>query len=508
MTNRLIPLTLVLITAAAAAYAADWPEWGRDGSRNMTSPEKGLVDSFEPGKQKDDSENIDPATTKNVRWVAKLGSYAYGNPTVAKGKVFVGTNNEPPRDEKHEGDRGILACFSEADGKFLWQLVVPKLAAGSVSDFESTGLCSPATVEGARVYVITNRCEILCLDIDALTNGNDGPFKDEAQYFAGPGNPPVEPGPTDADILWRFDMRDELGVFPHNMTTGSVLIVGDRLFAATGNGVDWTHHHIPAPLAPALICLDKNTGKLIAQENSGISGRTFHANWSSPTLGNANGKPIVIFGAGDGWCYAFDPEPVKGSGDVPTLKEIWRYDCNPPEYRKNKYSSSKGPSEIVGTPVFHDNRVYVAIGQDPDHGSGVGMLHCIDATKTGDVTQSGKIWSYDKIDRTLSTAAIADGLLFIGDMSGIVHCLDAKTGAVHWTHDTRDAIWGAATTADGRVYVGNATGVFTILAAAKEKREIATIEFDAGISSSPVVANGTVFVATDKHLYAIGGPRK
>jgi outer membrane protein assembly factor BamB len=303
-------------------------------------------------------------------------------------------------------------------------------------------------------------------------------------------------------------MRDELGVIPHNMTTGSVLIVGDRLYAATGNGVDWTHHHIPAPLAPALICLDKKSGKPLAQENAGISGRTFHANWSSPTLGNVNGKPIVIFGAGDGFCYAFDPEPVKGSGDVATLKEIWRYDCNPPEYRKNKYSSSKGPSEIVATPVFHNNRVYVAIGQDPDHGSGVGMLHCIDATKTGDVTRSGKVWTYDKIDRTLSTAAIADGLLFIGDMAGLVHCLDADSGAVHWTHDTRDAIWGAPTTADGKVYVGNATGVFTILAASKEKKEIAVIEFDAGISSSPVVANGAVYVGTDRHLYAIGGPRK
>lgn len=496
------------LAAGAAAYAADWPQWGRDNSRNMASPETGLVDSFNAGQQKDDSEDIDAATTKNVRWVAKLGSYAYGNPTVAQGRIFVGTNNEPPRDEKHEGDRGILLCLDEATGNFLWQLVVPKLDAGSVSDFESTGLCSSATVEGDRVYVITNRCEILCLDINALKDGNDGPFTDEAHYFAGPGRPPIEPGPTDADILWRYDMRDELGVIPHNMTTGSVLIVGDRLFAVTGNGVDWTHHHIPAPLAPALICLDKNTGKLLAQENSGISGRTFHANWSSPALGHVNGRPIVIFGAGDGFCYAFDPEPVPRSGDVPTLKEVWRYDCNPPELRKNKYHSSKGPSEIVATPVFHDNRVYVAIGQDPDHGSGLGMLHCIDATKIGDITQSGKVWTYDKIDRTLSTAAIYDGLLFIGDMAGLVHCLDAGTGQVYWTHDTRDAIWGAPTTADGKVYVGNATGMFTILAASKEKKEISTAEFDAGISSSPVIANGTIYVATDRHLYAIGGETK
>ena len=56
-------------------------------------------------------------------WAAKLGSQTYGNPVVAGGRVYVGTNNGNPRDEKYEGDYGNLYCLDEKTGKLLWQLV-------------------------------------------------------------------------------------------------------------------------------------------------------------------------------------------------------------------------------------------------------------------------------------------------------------------------------------------------------------------------------------------------
>src|SRR5438093_254922 len=176
----------------AVAGAGDWPMWGRNGSRNMVSDEKGLPVSFDAGQSRSGSEEIDMATTKNVRWVAKLGSQTYGNPTVAGGKVFVGTNNEAPRNPKLTGDRGILMCLDEKTGKFLWQLAVPKLGTGKISDWEFLGLCSSPAVEGDRVYIVTNRCEVVRLDVNGMANGNDGPFKEEAQYLAGPGKPPGE----------------------------------------------------------------------------------------------------------------------------------------------------------------------------------------------------------------------------------------------------------------------------------------------------------------------------
>ena len=60
-------------------------------------------------------------------------------------------------------------------------------------------------------------------------------------------------------------MREELGVFPHNITNCGPLIFGDRVVCTTSNGVDWNHTNIPNPKAPALCMLDKNTGKLIVK---------------------------------------------------------------------------------------------------------------------------------------------------------------------------------------------------------------------------------------------------
>jgi len=465
--------------------------WGGSPSRNMVSSERGMPVSAEVGKAPAEGGTIDLATTKNVKWVAKLGSAAYGNPTVARGRVFVGTNNASPRVPKNTGDFGVLMCFDESNGKFLWQLAVPKLEAGKNSDWEFVGLCCSPTIDEDRVYIVTNRCEVLCLSATS----------------------------PHAQVIWRYDMRDELGVFPHNMTSSSPLVVGAKLFVTTSNGSDWAGKHMPAPDAPALICLDKTSGKLLAVERSGISRRTLTSNWSSPAYGVVAGRPMVVFGGGDGFCYGFDAnipstneEPREEQAPdapppAPTIKELWRCDCNPPSHKTKdgkpiKYGDADGPSEIIATPVIYQDRVYVAVGQEPEQGDGVGALTCIDATKTGDITASGKVWTYDKISRSLSTPSIANDLLFIADFAGVIHCLDLKTGQPQWTQDTESHIWGSTLLVDGKVYVGNENGLLTILAAGREKKTLGTIDFRDAVYSTPVAANGVLFVATQNNLFA------
>jgi outer membrane protein assembly factor BamB len=399
-------------------------------------------------------------------------------------------------------------ALDEKTGKFLWQLAVPKLGTGKISDWEFLGLCSPPTVEGNRVYIVTNRGEVMALDTEGMANGNDGPYQEEGQYLAGPGKPALTPGVTDADIIWRFDIREELGVFPHNITSCSVLVAGDKVLATTSNGVDWNHTNIPNPRAPALCMLDKATGKLLGEEASGVSSRTLHSNWSSPALGSLNGKDVILFGGGDGYAYAFDTQPTKADDGTDVLKELWRFDGNLPQYRekdgkKLKYATYDGPSEIIATPVFYKNRVYAAIGQDPEHGEGLGRLAAIDVTKTGDISKTGAVWSYDKIHRSLSTVSIADGLVYVADFSGFVHCVDAETGAPYWVYDTKSHIWASTLVADGKVYVGTEDGDMVILQAGKTLKEIRKIDMRSPVYSTAVVANATLFVTTPTHLYAI-----
>ena len=504
--------TLSLLMAAAAgcglaAHAQDWPAWGGpDAGRNMYSPAKGLPDRFEPAKSKPGGDELDLSTAKGVRWIAKLGSQSYGNAVVAGGKVYVGTNNEPPRDPRHAGDRSILLCLDEKTGELLWQLVVPKLKGGKANDWEALGILSSPFVQGNRLWLVTSRDEVLCLDTEGLANGNDGPFKDEAQYAVqDTDKPTVAPGPKDADILWRYDMIHELGAFPHNAANCSVLVVGDVVYVGTGNGTDWTHSNVPFPHAPSLIALDKNTGQLLAQDDAHLGSRIFHGQWSSPSAGLVNGKPLVFFGGGDGCLYAFDAKPANAAG-TNLLKVAWKLDCNPPEYRAKdgqplKYGVPDGPSEVNATPVFFKNRVYVATGQDPEQGDGRGHLLCADAA-TGAL-----VWENKTIHRSLSTVSIdpQTGLLFLNDFAGFIYCLDADTGKLFWSHDMKAQIWGSTLVADGKVFVGDADGDLCVLAAGREKKLISEVNLGGPVYSTPVVANGVLYIGTQTHLYAIDG---
>lgn len=532
MTKRMNPWTTVLFLAAGvAAQGADWPEWGGSGVKNMVA--KGALPlEFAPGEGKAEEEI--QKSGKNLKWVARLGSQSYGTPVIAGGKVFVGTNNEEPRDDKVKGDRGVVMCFDEKTGKFEWQLTVPKLSAGKVSDWEFLGICSSPLIDAkaGAGYVVTNRGEVIAFDLNGMANGNDGPFKDEGKYMAGGLDginkvQAVEVGSQDADILWGFDMRAELGVFPHNITSSSVATDGKRIFVTTSNGVDWSHLNIPAPKAPSLVALDKETGKLLGEEDAGIGERIMHCNWSSPGYVVHNGKPMVLFGAGDGFVYGFKPEAVKNKEGFDVLQEIFRYDANKKSYRFNdsgepvKYATFPGPSEVIATPVYHNGKIYASIGQDPEHGEGVGLLSCIPADLQGKKeNQEGAIWTYDGIKRTISTASVTDdGLLFIADYSGVLHCLDANTGKVIWTHDTLSHIWGSTLVAGGCVYLGTEDGELSMIKAAKsadadgdgkvkDNELLNKVAFPSPLYSSPVAANGTLYVATQTHLYAFSNPAK
>jgi outer membrane protein assembly factor BamB len=462
----------------------------------MVSAEAGLPETF------------DTATGKNIKWVVPLGTKTYSTPVVAGGRVLIGTNNENPRDPRHKGDRGVLLCLNEKDGSLCWQLVVPKLGGDSYLDWPRVGIVSPATVDGNRIYVMTNRAEVVCLDLNGQANGNDGPYKQEGRYMAPAGSKPIEVGRKDADIIWIFDLRSGVGMYPHDGANSSILLYGESLYANTLNGVDNTHRRIPRPQAPSLIALDKTTGRLIAKDNERIGPRIFHSTWSSPALGNVGGQTQIFFCGGDGVCYAFEPiKSAQAAAAVQMLKRVWRFDCDPaaPKENVHEYSRnrSEGPSNVMSMPVFYNSRVYVTVGGDIWWGKKQAWLKCIDATKPGDITNNGEVWSYSLQNHCCSTPSIYNGLVFVADCGHNVHCVDAETGRPYWTHQTKGEIWASTLAADGKVYVGTRRGDFWVLAASREKRVISVIELDSPIVSTPTAANGVLYVATMKKLYAL-----
>jgi outer membrane protein assembly factor BamB len=350
----------------------------------------------------------------------------------------------------------------------------------------------------------------------------------------------------EADVIWRVNMMTDLGISQHNMCSCSVTIAGDTLFVNTSNGVDEGHVNLPAPAAPSFMALDKNTGKVLWTDNT-PGENVLHGQWSSPAYGNLGGVNQVIFGAGDGWIYSFDADKSAATGK-PVM--LWRFDANPKE-SKYVLGGRADRNHIIGTPVLHNGLVYVGVGEDPEHGEGVGHLYCIDPTKRGDVSpqlafnvkdltkpiphkrmqavvaedgdvarpnpNSAQIWHYANYDankngkiefeetmhRTCGTVVIKDGLLFVADFSGLFHCLDAKTGVPYWTHDMLAAAWGSPLIVEDKVYIGDEDGDITVVKLDKELEILAENSMENSVYSTPVVANNTLFIANKDHVFAI-----
>ncbi|MGD8815643.1 MAG: PQQ-binding-like beta-propeller repeat protein [Acidobacteriota bacterium] len=473
MNRGLRPPAFLLIVAAATVAATtsgastvdDWPMWGGSPSRNMVSDAAGLPAEW------------DVATGDNVKWVADLGSTSYGNPTVAGGRIFVGTNNDGLRDPEVVGDKGIVMAFRESDGEFLWQMVHDKLESGQVNDWPFQGICSSPTVEGDRLYYVSNRGEIVALDTEGFRDGdNDGPFTAEERTRE-----------IDGDVVWIYDMIGELGVFPHNMTSSSVAVWGDLVIANTSNGQD-EDGRVPSPEAPDLIAVNKYTGELVWQAEP-LGERILHGQWSTPAVAEIDGVAQVVIGQGDGWVRAFDA----ADGAM-----LWEFDTNPPDAQWPRTRNN-----VIATPVIWENKVFVANGQDPENGEGNGRLHAIDATGRGDITESGLIWRTEDIRRSISTVAIHDGLLYIPDFSGFFRCLDVETGEEVWMYDTFAAVWGSPLVADGKVYLGDEDGDVIVMRAGREYEEIAEMNLGNAVYGAPIAANGVLYIITRNQLFAL-----
>jgi len=494
---------------------SDWPQMGGSSLRNSVGSAEGIPTSWDVG------------SGENIRWSMPLGNTTYGNPVVANGKVFVGTNNGAGYVQRYskDVDLGVLLCFDEKDGRFLWQHSSEKLESGKKHDWPDQGICSTPLVDGNRLWFVTSRGEVVCLDTEGFHDGkNDG--------WAGEANENKD----EADTVWVYNMMSELGVAQRYMANCSVTSAGELLFVCTSHGVDEENN--PSE-APSFICLNRGTGKLVWSDST-PSLNVLHGQWSSPAYGELGGVPQVIFGGGDGWVYSF-----LAGGEAGKAKLLWKFDCNP---KKSRYvaGGSGDRNHIIAPPVIYDGKVYMAVGEDPEYGEGPGHLWCIDPTRRGDVSpslvfnksdpkrpipvrrlqaliesegdfeqdnpNSAAVWHYvgekpgdfeSTMHRACGGVAIQNDLLFIADFSGLFHCLDAKSGKAHWTHDCFAACWATPLILGDRVFLADEDGDVAVFALSDQMELLLETNMESAVYSTPTAANGSLYISTRNRLFAI-----
>jgi outer membrane protein assembly factor BamB len=461
------------LLAVSILHADDWPMFGGRPDRNMVSPEKGL-----PTKWAKDGKS-------GVLWSAALGPITYGNPAVAGGRVFVGTNNEKPRDPTVKDDKGVLMCFSEKDGSFLWQALHDKLPKVEFDeDTPKIGVCSIPCVAGERVYYVSNRAELVCADVAGFADGeNDGPYVAETRK-----------GAQDADFVWILDMKKEFGLTLNQASASSPVVVDGRVFVITGQARGVGAEKIANPGAASFIAVDAATRQVLWKDASPGS-HILEAQWASPGFGTVDGVAQVCFPGGDGWVYAFEP----ASG-----KLLWKFDGKRREERKPE-GKHDNHNNYVSTPVYAGHRVIIGMGIDTDTTGAPGALYVLDARKRGDITEGGVLWSVVGKDygKTISTAAVKDGLLYAAELAGYLHCFELETGKPVWKHDFLSTVWGSPMVADGKIYVQTGDGEVVVLQEGRVLKVVATNSLPKLGHGTVVPANGVLFVTGESTLYAL-----
>lgn len=424
-----------------------------------------------------------------VQWSAAIGTSA-GPMTVNSGRVFVGTT--PSRQSGLVVDHGIMACFQDRDGRLLWQVGHDRLPS-RVHDMPTQAIKSQAAVDGDRAYYVSNRGELVCLQLP-IRIPQDAP-------------PEGEPLPNeDIRPLWTLDMVTELGVLKRDAgdignPTCSPL-VGDKLvYCLTGHGSTFGNEHLfettPVPPAPSFVAVDKLTGALVwssAAPGDGIP----YGQWASPVAIQVKGITQVIFPGGDGVLYGFHPL---------TGKLEWSLDCNSPTRTPWTLRSRGTRCLFVSRPTVVDGILYAALGQDLETPVDFAApVVAVDLRPIGRREQPTLLWTHEdsKLGQMLGEVRFAENRLYGVSCSGKLVVLNAKTGEELWRTRIGEssAMFGAPCLTDKYILV-NTDSELQVFTLSDRPRCLARYFFSKTVENSPVVREGTVYVTTRGHVWAL-----
>lgn len=440
-----------------------------------------------------------PEDSSSVIWRARAGSQV-ASTVAGGGRIFVATNNERPRDSFLKEDRGVLMCFN-TNGTFLWQSSHPRLSKRSFDLPGSPIHCQPS-LDGKRVYYLSNRGELVCLDSNGFLDGkNDGPFSGEERQAS-----------IDADVIWKLDLVGELGVErrdAHDVGTpiSSPLVVGDVVYCLTQHGHHDTlkeensaNHQRRSQSAPSFLGADKITGRIL-WTSSLPSGQIAYGQWSSPVAALAGGREQIIFPSGDGNLYAFDS----------AANQVYRF---------LNLRTISAASRDAGSPIVNQEGIvdWVPLAR-PTVSSNYLIIGCnwdfefpgkcpIAAFDLRNQTETNRpIWTFynDDFMSTFSPALVRNGLVYVLGWRGTLFALALATGKEVWRCDLNDgraSFWGELSTSGDRLFVTSET-MLTVFSMGEDAKCLARYRFNGFNPTTPVFEDGILYVGCGDYLYAI-----
>lgn len=428
----------------------NWPQW-RGPHGNRISHAVGLPTTW--------------SLTENIAWKTPLPSWGAGTPVIWGDRIFVTSPSAPGAEpaaapaEAAPGRRGrgggggfgrdaggpklLLLCLARTNGKVLWTRDLD--AGNQLWRKQNSASPSPVT-DGRHVWVVTGTGAVTAFDIAGKQ-------------------------------IWQRHLQREWGAFGLNWGYASSPLLHDgKLIVQVLHGTSTTE---PSYVA----AFDAQSGKTAWREMRHTDAvRESPDAYTTPTLLGAGRAAQILISGGD---YVTAHDPATG-------KEVWRAAGLNPRRAANY--------RIVASPVVVGGLIYAPSRKTP--------LLALRPGGTGDVTATHLAWKYEGVGAPDVPTPVSDGKQFyMVDDSGMVTCLDAKSGTLVWGPErTAQGIVSASPLlADGKLYLTNESGVTTVLAAGPKFKVLATNSLDDAYTlSSLAVAGSQLFLRTATHLYCIG----
>jgi outer membrane protein assembly factor BamB len=391
---------------------------------------------------------------ENILWKTPITGVGHSSPIVSKGKVFLQTATADKR-------KRALVCIDANNGKIEWSKEIP---ASNKVDWSkplektsahthplNTHASSTPAADGERVYTI---------------------------FWDGIGI---------SLIAWDYSGNQlwtrELGKFVSQHGPGlSPMVVGDRVIL-----------NVDQDGLAEVMAFNARTGEPIWKK----SRTAYRACYTTPFILDRNGKQEVIVASTAG-ITSYDP---KDGAVIWNWTWVWKPDAKAPP--KSKKGGSGGPLRQVGGPIYHDGMIFAISGD----GGGDRHMVAIKAPTTGDVTDSALVWEKKRETPYVPMVLAKDGYIFwVTDKENKAICVEAKTGKEVWNErlSGSDQVTASPVLIDDKIYSVNMSGRVHVFAAKPKFELIAENDLKQGVSASPAVADGKLYVRGTTHLFCIG----
>lgn len=313
------------------------------------------------------------------------------------------------------------------------------------NDVNSYGSPSPVIEEG-RVYVHFGSYGTACLDTRTFKTVWER--RDlPCRHFRGPGSSPIL---YRDHLILTMDGVDVQYMAALDKKSGKTVWKTDR--SAEWNDLD-------------------SQGKPAAQGD-------FRKAYSTPLLISVNGKPqFVVAGAKAAYGYLAD-----------TGKEIW----------KVNYKGFSNASRAL----YGHGMAFVSTGAGPP------AIWAIRPDGQGDVTSGNVVWKFNRMMPLKPSPLLVGELLYAVNDSGVVTCLEARTGQQVWQERIGGQFSGSPVFADGRIYFFSEQGKTAVLKPGRTFEKVAENTLADGFMASPAIAGKAFYLRTRTHLYRIEQKRR